>query len=547
MSVAEAQLSLDEFLVVFLHVACAGFFEQVVAVVHQHAERAQRAHHLRYVGDNRVFFVLGQRGHIVLRDGRVEAEFHHFRIHEHEFQLVRVLFVEQRSDDGVQSDGLTLTRGTGHEQVRNLRQIGHIHLVGDGFSECDGQVVGRFLEFFRVQNALHRHDGGFLVRHLDADGSLARHGRDDADAEGREVQRNVFLECLNARDFHARSRRDFVERDGGAHGGVNLLDGHAKRVEHLHDALVVAADFLHIHLGFARVVVFFQQVERGEFVVEEGFARIDGCFPDFLCRQVALGFFLFFRHFYHQFVIVVVTLYGRRLLRVVVVCRKLYDGRWLRLFNNGRRVHHGSHGRLLDLVLVGDREFDFRREVFHGVQHLAHHVDGFGAQIGEEGQRNDEQDGRQSRRSHEVFHLLHAEQAVVSARVIDLLVHERREEFRERHRAPNHHQRHAEEPFPEIYLIDAHQPQSGQHEEGRNQESRQSEVHRDEVIRNDGAERAAVVGKLSVGIQPFARTHILKQALVGLSGVQVRNHRNDGVDGRQNEYNSQYEIEFFVV
>lgn len=74
-----------------------------------------------------------------------------------------MLFVEQRSDDGVQTNRLTLTSGTSHEQVRHFGQVHHKHLVGNSLSERDGQFKSRVLELFGVDDALHRHDARILL------------------------------------------------------------------------------------------------------------------------------------------------------------------------------------------------------------------------------------------------------------------------------------------------------------------------------------------------------------------------------------------------
>ena len=97
-----------------------------------------------------------------------------------------MLFVEQRSDDGVQTNRLTLTSGTSHEQVRHFGQVHHKHLVGNSLSERDGQFESRVLKLFGVDDALHRHDARIFVRHLNTNGALARNRCNDTYAKCRE-------------------------------------------------------------------------------------------------------------------------------------------------------------------------------------------------------------------------------------------------------------------------------------------------------------------------------------------------------------------------
>ena len=97
----QVEFVVHKLLVVFLDAFHVGVFEQFVATVHQFAERVERAHDFRHVGDDWFFLVFGQRGHKMARNRLVEAEFHHFRIDEHKFQFIRMLFVEQRGDNRV--------------------------------------------------------------------------------------------------------------------------------------------------------------------------------------------------------------------------------------------------------------------------------------------------------------------------------------------------------------------------------------------------------------------------------------------------------------
>ena len=91
------------------------------------------------------------------------------------------MLVEQRGDDGVQSDRLALSRGTGHQQVRHLRQVEDVVLVLDRAADHHRKFGLRLLEPQRTHGRIHRHDLLVAVRHLDTDGPLARDRSDDAD------------------------------------------------------------------------------------------------------------------------------------------------------------------------------------------------------------------------------------------------------------------------------------------------------------------------------------------------------------------------------
>ena len=185
-----------------------------------------------------------------------------------------MLLVEQGSDDGVQTNRLTLTGGTGNEQVRNLRQIHHEHLVGDGLAQRDRQLHLGFLELLGVQDALHAHDVCLGIRHLDTDGSLARDRSDDTDTQGSEAQGDIILQVLDLGDAHTLGRLNLVESDGRAHGGTDGLDLYAEVAQHLDDSVLVGLLLLFVDRHLL-VVVFLQQVEGWVLVSCERLLRID--------------------------------------------------------------------------------------------------------------------------------------------------------------------------------------------------------------------------------------------------------------------------------
>ena len=104
-----------------------------------------------------------------------------------------MFLVEQRGDDGIKANRLTLTRCTGHKQVGYFGQIYHKHFVGDGFSQGQRQVHLCFLELLRIENAFHRHDVGLVIGHLYADSAFAWDGCDDANTQCGKAQSNVVF------------------------------------------------------------------------------------------------------------------------------------------------------------------------------------------------------------------------------------------------------------------------------------------------------------------------------------------------------------------
>ena len=173
--------------------------------------------------------------------------------------------------------------------MRNLRKVCHEHLVGDGFSEYDRQVVLRLLELLRVQDALHRHVMALLVWHLNTDSALARYRRNDTHAESRKAQRDVCLQTANLGDADTFSRSDLVERDGRTDSCLYFADVDAETLQHLDNLLVVRLDFVHINVWLASVLVLCEQVECRVLVSCERFKRIDRRVYCVVSKVAALG------------------------------------------------------------------------------------------------------------------------------------------------------------------------------------------------------------------------------------------------------------------
>ena len=115
-----------------------------------------------------------------------------------------------------------------------------------------------------------------LVRHLDADGSLARYRGYDAHSESRESQGDVVLKVAYLGNAYSLGRSNLVEGDGRSYGGLYLTYVDAEALEHLDDFLVVCLHLFHVNIGLAVVGVLVEQVESRIAVSCEGFEWIDG-------------------------------------------------------------------------------------------------------------------------------------------------------------------------------------------------------------------------------------------------------------------------------
>ena len=591
MALLGVQAAVDELLVVLLDVAHVGRLQQVVACVHLHTDGVQRLHHLGDVGDDG-FGLVGQLGQEVVLDDGVDAEFHLLGVDEHKLQLGGVLLVEQRGDDGVQTHGLTLTGSTSHEHVGHLGQIHHEHLVRDGLTQGDGQLIGRFLELLAADDALPRHDFGVRVGHLDTDGTLARYGRYDTDAQCREAQGDVVLQSAYFRDAHALFGSNLVERHRRSYGRLDGADFDAETAQCAHDLVLVGILLVHVDGRFG-VVVVLHQVQRGEVVV----LQVEAGVVRFQLRALILLFFVrlhlkfrivrmwgrcglqrhgrfrlgsLYRHLYFT-----PTVAGRsrtqgaaqverNLLRRL--CLRLFFGLGflfgllfydrLRLFGHGRCRRRSRtflafcrpRGRKLF------RHFAFRlllsvfllfQEVQGKDTSQPHHRPC--AEVDQEADGRHQQQQPHARRSHLRSQPAADVVAMHTAQVDERIFIQAGEGKAEEHREPHQQQRAADEPSPQADVAHLHQLQACSGEKHQDEERRNAEAVVDQVAGQLRAARSGIVLHAVVhGHQVLSVTRV-EDALVRRPRKEERRERQQQVDGEDDEHQPHDEAQGFVV
>ena len=451
----------------------------------------------------------------------------------------------------------------------NLGQVGHEHLVGDGLTQGDGQLHRCFAEAFGVEHRLHRDNLRLGVRHLDTDGSLTRDGCDDTNAQSRQTQGDVVFEVANLRDAHTLGGCYLVERDGGSHGGVDGAYLHAEVVEHLDDAVHVRPLLILVDGGSFVGVVFLQQVERRELILEPRHAWIDGYRKvGLLVERFAAGLLFAGASLYMQLNVVVLRCVFYRFRRVKSTTAAflvehqfdvglafpflLFDGGHddCRLNGLSGLLGCGRFGCWVVclLLVVGDDKLHLVGECADGVEHASHHVDGLRAEVGQEDEGHQGQDSRQTGCADDVVEPLAAVQSVVAAGIEHLVAHDRSEELGERHRAPDHDDDDGHEPLQQVHLrVDTHHLQSGENHEQRDEEGRQPEAACHEEPRKQRPHRAAAVLEVAVGVEPFAGSKVQDEALVGLSRREVRHEGDGDVHRQQQEDKSEDEVEDVVL
>ena len=118
--------------------------------------------------------------------------------------------IEHGKNESVDRDRFSGARLAGDEQVRRLRQVGHLDVAGDVLAQHYRHAGAVRLEGLALHDFLEGHDGPLLVRHLDADGVLAGNGRHDAHAGGGQPQGDIVAQVGDFREAHAR-RRQYLE------------------------------------------------------------------------------------------------------------------------------------------------------------------------------------------------------------------------------------------------------------------------------------------------------------------------------------------------
>ena len=248
MSLLRVETPRDELLVIFDYVSCRRHLAQLQTASHLLNQRVKYAYRLLRVGDDGlvVRLHLGQK---MAFEPVIHRELHHLGIYHDELQLRRMLAVEQRGDDGIQTHRFTLSRRSRNQQVGHLRKIERIVLVLNRAADNHGQLGLRPLELLRADGRVHRHDLLVTVGHLDTDRTTARDRGYDTYTQRFETLCDILLQTLNLRYLHALRLHDLIERDRRAHRGVYVYYRNAEIFERLLDTALVV-----IYLGIAHLL-----------------------------------------------------------------------------------------------------------------------------------------------------------------------------------------------------------------------------------------------------------------------------------------------------
>ncbi len=199
----------------------------------------------------------------------VKGQFHLFWIHQHKFHLGRVPFVQQGGEDGIQPDGLSLSGGPRHQQVRHLGQVHHKGLVADAFAQGDWQLHFGILEFLGGDYRAHGNHCGFFVRDFDADGAFSGDRGNDPDPQGGQGKGDIVLQVLDPGNADTGFRNNFIECHGWPDGRFDLGDPDLVVAQRIDDLVLVLFEFFLVDGDAPGGPVGIQQVQVREFVLGE--------------------------------------------------------------------------------------------------------------------------------------------------------------------------------------------------------------------------------------------------------------------------------------
>ena len=152
----------------------------------------------------------------------VDRELEHLRVHHQEAHFLRRRPQQHRDDHRVDRHRLAGARGAGDQEMRHLRQVGDVRHAFDVLAEAHRQLAVRFLEGVLLDELAQHHGLALFVRDLDADDTLARDGRDDADAQRLHRHRQVVGQAGDAAHLDAGGGQELEHRHHRA--GSNLGD-----------------------------------------------------------------------------------------------------------------------------------------------------------------------------------------------------------------------------------------------------------------------------------------------------------------------------------
>ena len=228
----DGQLVLGRLLVVGANIPGSDVVQHGVAPLHLVDAVLQRLKGPFWFGNHR-----GQQ----MRNAVIGFQLYDLRIDEQDANIFRCLPEQDRTDDGVDADGLSAARCPGNEEMRGLGQIDQLSLSGDVFTQRDGNLHPGILKILQADNLFERDNGSSLVGHFNPHGVFPRYGRHDSDPGGGQTQGDIVGQIDDLGDLHSGRGKDLEHCDHRALADSRDLGTDLELLQSLHQHLGGAA------------------------------------------------------------------------------------------------------------------------------------------------------------------------------------------------------------------------------------------------------------------------------------------------------------------
>ena len=241
------QLPVAKLPVIRLQVPHHRHLQQVIPLIHLRRHTLQRAQRLRCIRHNRL---LSPRQHRQIRilDVPIQRQLNLLRIHQHEFQIVRMALIQQTRNNRINPHRFPRTRRTRHQQMRHLRQINQKNLILNRLPKRHRQLKIRLRKLLRLNHRLNKHHHTRLIRHLNPHRRSPRNRRNHPQPVHRCRHLDVIRIALNLANLHIRRRLQLIQRHRRPHNRIHTQNLDLMLRKLVEDNPLIPIDLLHIRL-----------------------------------------------------------------------------------------------------------------------------------------------------------------------------------------------------------------------------------------------------------------------------------------------------------
>jgi len=151
----------------------------------------------------------------------VDVHLQHLGIDEDQAQGGRVVAHDQVADDGVQADRLSTPRGSGHQQMRQGRNVDGDRSAHDVLAQHNRKRIA-FLGSCQLEHFTQTDHACGGIGNFDADSGLAWNGSFHADGSGTHGQGQVIAPLHDL--IHANAGSGLILERGDHGAGPDVLD-----------------------------------------------------------------------------------------------------------------------------------------------------------------------------------------------------------------------------------------------------------------------------------------------------------------------------------